>query len=94
MVTPSRLQKLEALLADDPGDPFLRYGLALEHVSQGNEETGVRLLLELIQAQPPLPRLLNGLRYFGPGKFSLNSLGYLEIAVSLDFWHFHRFAWK
>ena len=26
---------------------------------------------ELIQAQPPLPRLLNGLRYFGPGKFSL-----------------------
>ncbi len=52
MVNPSRLQKLEALLADDPSDPFLRYGLAMEHVSQGDEETGARLFLDLIQAQP------------------------------------------
>lgn len=52
MANTSRMQQLEALLADDPNDPFLRYGLAMEHASSGDEETGARLLVELIQVRP------------------------------------------
>jgi Tfp pilus assembly protein PilF len=34
----SRKQQLEEMLAEDPSDPFLRYGLAMEYVSEGNDE--------------------------------------------------------
>jgi predicted Zn-dependent protease len=46
----SRRQKLEALLADDPDDAFLRYGVAMEYVSEGDNETAHRYLAELIRA--------------------------------------------
>jgi hypothetical protein len=55
------MDQIEALLADDPDDAFLRYGLALEHASTGDDETSVRLLLELIalkQADPYVPAYL------------------------------------
>lgn len=32
---------LEELLAQDPGDPFLHYGLAMELVSEGNDAAAV-----------------------------------------------------
>ncbi len=30
MTAPSRRQRIEAMLADEPRDPFLRYSLAME----------------------------------------------------------------
>jgi predicted Zn-dependent protease len=48
----TRKQQLEELLAQDPNDPFLRYGLALEWASEGNEAQAVRQLLRLIEDAP------------------------------------------
>lgn len=50
-----RMEQLEALLRQDPDDPFLRYGLALEYASAGDDETSVRMLLELIARPAGLP---------------------------------------
>jgi len=48
----SRRQQLKVLLADDPNDPFLRYGMAMEFSSEGDHETALRWLNDLIQVQP------------------------------------------
>lgn len=48
----SRKEQLEALLANDPNDPFLRYGLAMEYVSAGDDLTAARCLTELSQVAP------------------------------------------
>ena len=52
MTGKSRKQQLEELLADDPHDPFLRYGLAMEHVSAGQDEEAVRCFEALMQTSP------------------------------------------
>lgn len=49
MTGKSRKQQLEAMLAEDPNDPFLRYGLAMEHVSAGQDEEALRCFRELLQ---------------------------------------------
>ena len=49
--SPKRL-KLEALLADEPGDAFLRYGLAVQCLRDGDVPEGRRRLLELIADKP------------------------------------------
>lgn len=49
----ARMSQLEALLADDPNDSFLRYGLAMEYVSQGDDETAVAQFRELIEKSDP-----------------------------------------
>jgi Tfp pilus assembly protein PilF len=38
MTPKSRKQQLEEMLAEDASDPFLRYGLAMEYVSEGDDE--------------------------------------------------------
>ena len=48
----SRLEQIQAMLADDPNDPFLRYGLAMEHVSQGDDEEAVRCFRGMVQDLP------------------------------------------
>jgi predicted Zn-dependent protease len=48
----SRQEQLEELLRDDPNDPFLRYGLAMEHVSAGDDEGAVGRFRELLAASP------------------------------------------
>ncbi len=48
----TRRQQLEEMLVDDPTDPFLRYGLAMEHLSAGAEEDAVRCFTELIDTTP------------------------------------------
>jgi len=54
MAITARMEQLEALLADDPGDAFLRYGLAMEHFSLGDDAAGVLVLEKLIAtAEPP-----------------------------------------
>jgi tetratricopeptide (TPR) repeat protein len=49
----SRREKLEALLADEPGDLFLRYGLALELEKEGDHEASLARLGELRAIAPP-----------------------------------------
>ena len=50
-----RMGQIEALLADDPDDAFLRYGLAMEHTGQGEDATAVTLLKDLIALDPDRP---------------------------------------
>lgn len=48
----ARRLKLEQSLVEDPSDPFLRYGLALQCLSDGDLEAGRRGLLDLIADRP------------------------------------------
>ncbi len=48
----TRLQRIEELLADDPDDPFLRYGLAMEHASLGDSARAVACFRELMARSP------------------------------------------
>jgi thioredoxin-like negative regulator of GroEL len=48
----SRKEQLEELLALEPDDPFLRYGLAMEFASAGSDEEAIRCLGELMQRSP------------------------------------------
>ena len=49
----TRKEKLIEMLADDPGDLFLRYGLALEYHKEANHEQSLQLLAELRGHDPP-----------------------------------------
>ena len=55
MPTSKRMQQIEAMLADEPNDPFLRYGLAMEHSSLGDDSAAVQVLQQLIQLDPQAP---------------------------------------
>lgn len=50
---PSRRQRIEQMLADDPADAFLRYSLALELRKEGSLEESISLLRKLGQEDPP-----------------------------------------
>ena len=52
MTGKTRKQQIEEMLADDPNDPFLRYGLAMEYVSAGDDEGAVRRFRELFAVDP------------------------------------------
>jgi predicted Zn-dependent protease len=48
------MEQIEALLLEDPQDAFLRYGLAMEHMSQCDDAEAVQVLRALIaDAKPP-----------------------------------------
>ena len=49
----SRREKIEAMLAEDPGDTFLRYSLAMELRSEGEHQKSLQQLAELINEDPP-----------------------------------------
>ena len=49
---PSRREQLERLLADDPQDSFLRYGLAMEYGREGNDVGLVDGLKALVHDSP------------------------------------------
>jgi predicted Zn-dependent protease len=48
MTGKSRKQQIQDMLADEPNDPFLRYGLAMEYVSEGNDPEAWRTLQDLL----------------------------------------------
>jgi Tfp pilus assembly protein PilF len=48
----TRKQKLEELLELDPNDSFVRYGLALEHVSAGQDAEAAAAFEELLRRDP------------------------------------------
>jgi hypothetical protein len=52
------MAQIEALLADDPTDPFLRYGLAMEHVSAGDDATAADQLVRLSHDAAYVPAFL------------------------------------
>jgi hypothetical protein len=49
----SRREKIEAMLADDPGDTFLRYSLAMELDKEGDHAGSVAKFAELTRDEPP-----------------------------------------
>lgn len=49
----SRRERIEAMLADDPGDTFLRYSLAMELRSEGDSAKSLAILDELMADSPP-----------------------------------------
>ena len=49
----TRLEKIEAMLADDPTDTFLRYSLAMELDKEGDHEPSLSKLNELANDDPP-----------------------------------------
>ena len=61
MAEPTRKQQIEAMLAEEPNDPFLRYGLAMEHASAGDDAGCAAVLADLIArhaADPYIPAYL------------------------------------
>ena len=53
MNAPTRREKIEAMLADDPSDTFLRYSLALELEKEGQHERSLSEFGGLMSANPP-----------------------------------------
>jgi hypothetical protein len=49
----SRREKIEAMLADEPGDVFLRYSLAMELDKEGDHETSLARFGELTRDETP-----------------------------------------
>jgi thioredoxin-like negative regulator of GroEL len=49
---PTRREKIEAMLADEPDDVFLRYSLAMELEKEGRHEESLAKLGELASATP------------------------------------------
>ena len=50
----SRREKIEAMLAEDPSDTFLRYSLAMELRSEGDNDRSLSQLSALIKDDPPM----------------------------------------
>lgn len=49
----TRREKIEAMLADEPDDTFLRYSLAMELDKEGDHDRSLKLLTGLIKGEPP-----------------------------------------
>ena len=48
----NRLSQLEELLKEDPNDPFLKYGIALEHAKLGNLAEAIQRIENLLAEKP------------------------------------------
>jgi tetratricopeptide (TPR) repeat protein len=53
MIGSTRRQRIEAMLADEPGDAFLRYSLAMELEKEGDHEASLAQLRTLLADTPP-----------------------------------------
>jgi tetratricopeptide (TPR) repeat protein len=49
----TRREKIEAMLASDPGDTFLRYNLAMELDKEGNHDASLASFAKLANDSPP-----------------------------------------
>jgi thioredoxin-like negative regulator of GroEL len=52
-MTHSRLEKIQAMLVDDPKDSFLRYTLAMEYRKLDDNDKSLELLTELANQDEP-----------------------------------------
>ena len=50
---PTRREKIEAMLADDPTDTFLRYSLAMELDKEGDHEASLARFAEMTEDATP-----------------------------------------
>jgi len=73
----SRLETLKSMVAQNPNDSFLRYGLAMEYKNAGDLEDAVRAFRELMAVNPDYSAA-----YFHGGQ-ALEKLGRLEEARTL-----------
>jgi Flp pilus assembly protein TadD len=48
MADKTRLEQIQEMLADEPNDPMLRYMLAMEYASRGDDEEAVRSFRALL----------------------------------------------
>ena len=48
----TRKQQLEEMLKEEPNDPFLHYGLAMEFVGEGDDAEAVRRFRALLEVAP------------------------------------------
>src|SRR5271163_3239916 len=53
-----RMAQIEAMLTDEPGDPELRYFLAMEHLSAGDEPSAAATLREITSDSTYVPAFL------------------------------------
>jgi thioredoxin-like negative regulator of GroEL len=70
----SRREKIEAMLAEEPGDTFLRYSLAMELEKEQNFEASLEIFRALMAEDPPYVAA-----FFRSGQ-QLASLGRIEEA--------------
>ncbi len=52
-MSPTRREKIEAMLADEPGDVFLRYSLAMELDKEGQHDRSLAEYEHLMRAAEP-----------------------------------------
>lgn len=71
MTGQNRKQQIEALLQEDPHDPFLRYALAMEYVSSGDDASAVEHFTKLLREHPDY---VPGYMQFGQTLSRLNRL--------------------
>ncbi|QEL13830.1 tetratricopeptide repeat protein [Limnoglobus roseus] len=76
MAKTPRMEKIEAMLADDPTDALLRYSLAMEYASAGDDAMAVREFQQIIASTPYVPA------YHMAGQ-ALNRLGRVEEACQM-----------
>ena len=55
MTKTPRMLQIEAMLLDEPDDEFLRYALAMEHASAGDDASAAKVLQELVALNPAKP---------------------------------------
>jgi predicted Zn-dependent protease len=55
MSSASRRKQLEEMLKEEPNDEFLRYGLAMEYLSEGDSQSAIQQLRDLIALNPAKP---------------------------------------
>ena len=55
MTVKTRKQQIEEMLVETPDDPELRYMLAMEHASAGDDPAAVLCFEEIIRRQPDYP---------------------------------------
>src|SRR5947207_608463 len=48
----SRRQRLQEMLAHDPDDPFLRYGLAMDYAGAGEDGAAAKEFADLLRVAP------------------------------------------
>lgn len=53
LAMPTRREKIEAMLVEEPEDSFLRYSLAMELDKEGDHESSLARLQELRELDPP-----------------------------------------
>ena len=72
----ARMEKIEAMLAEDPDDAFLRYSLGMEYASAGDDANAVRVFRELVARTSYVPA-------YHMGGQALNRLGKIEEACAI-----------